>query len=394
MSRDYEIGRAEKDDFSELMEMMSESFSYVRAARTSLDRMLPDLYSPTDPAEGCNHVIRCGGKIVSTVGCFRVPLLVCGQKTSIAGVGGVCTLPEFRGRGYMHALLDVVMSEIASGDCAFAFLGGERRRYMAWGFECVVNQYCFRLSSHTEGAKACLAGDPIEIHECAASEADWSAVWKQAQKNSSISACGRESLQRKYDRADQRLFYVDDPDGAHVLVHEKGSQRELRAWAGDPELVGAIMGCLLNRGWDDLNAYLPWYPDQYRPVLKNLMRDWSMVSNMKAAVVDLAKTLELFKPHFDRCVQMSQLKGSVRLAMGPSRQVPAQEVVLEADGRELLIAPATGTRGKKVELSCREMVELLLNPYVAGWSLMLDPGLQWVADLFPVPLYVPRLYDV
>jgi len=392
------VERAGTDDFPELMKMLVTCFRTNRPDHPEFCELFPDLYRPTEEDMGYNYIIRQDGRIASCVGLFPIPVLIGGRTVNISGIGGVSTLPEYRRRGFMGAIMDHVMTEMICRGYPFGWLGGDRRRYMTWGYELAINHLLFNLNPLAPGLRKFLGKLTGPVIECDADQADWDVVWRQAQTNPKIAVCGRERLKLKYNRLGpggrQKLLYLDDPDGAHVVVSGEGTTRHVRAWAGQAELVGAIIAEKLNGEWEEAGVSLPWYPDHYCLVFKELMRGYSLVRSGNLAVMDLSGTLNLFKDHFDRRVEQFGLKGAVRLAMGPAGQIPAQEVLIEADGRELVISQARAGSAVKVELTCHQMVELMFTALVVGWSVRLDPAASWITTLFPVPFYLPEIFSV
>jgi predicted N-acetyltransferase YhbS len=381
-------------DFPELMNMLVTSFRTKQPDHAEFDAVFPDVYQPTDESMAKNHVLRRNGRIASCVGLFPIKVLIGETPTTIAGIGGVSTQPEFRNQGLMRILLDHVQGQILERGYPFTWLGGDRKRYMPWGHDLAVNEYQFTLNSRGPGFDDYLGKLPGAVRECTVDEADWPTLWQQAQRNRSLIACGEEQLRLKYKRIGQKVLYLDGPDAAHVVFCVDGSSRELRAWGGDPELVGAIVADKLNRDGESLVARLPWYPDPYCPVFKALMSNYTLAPCGNIAVYDLEKTLNLFKWHLDRRVREFGLKGTLRLAMGPCRQIPAQEVVLEADGSQLAISRSSGGSAPKLDLTCWQVVEVLFTPLAVGWSVRLDPKLRWLTALFPVPFYLPLIHHI
>lgn len=381
------------DDFPELMDMLLACFRVQRPDHPEFDVMFPDVYQPTDEQMGCNYVIRQDGRIASCVTLVPVDVQIDNQPARISGIAGVSTRPEFRGQHLMQTVLDHVTRQIADQGYAFSCLGGDRRRYSPWGYELAVNECHFWLTPRAAGLAEYLGKLTGPIIECDLDQAHWPTIWQQAQKNPTITVCGEQTLKSKYKRIGQKLLYLDDPDGGHIVMGPDKSQTELCAWGGQPQLVGAILAEKLSSGWNKVFVRLPWYPDHYCPIFKALMGNYSLGLGVSIAIYDLEKTLRMFKSHLDRRVRDFHLKGAIRLAVGPCRQTPAQEILLEADGSELAISPATGP-APKIELTRGQAVELMFTPLLVGWSVRLDPQFRWLTNLFPVPFFLPRLFHV
>jgi len=392
------VQRAGRNDFDELMEMLLTCFRAQQPDHPHFDHLFPDMYRATEEDMGCNYVIRRAGRIVSCVGLFPIPVWVCNRRVLIAGIGGVSTVPEFRGQGLMHTLMGHVQSAIVEQGYAFSWLGGDRRRYMPWGYEAVTNRFHFTLNSRAPGFGRFAKLVPEPMNLCDVDRSDWAMIWRQVQENPKISVCDEERVRLKYKRIGQKVFYTGRDDGAHIVVHESSESKTLVAWAGRPELIGGLIAGYIASPEEldrhNLEVFLPWYPDKYCPIFKELMVDYSMARGGNVAIVDLEKTFNMFKPYFDQRVREFDLKGHAVVRVNGAGKLPAQQVTLAADGRELAILPAGGDRGPCVELDRWQVVELMFTPLLVGYSQRLDRRVRWLTQLFPVPFYLPDVFGV
>jgi len=398
MTRSITVEQTSAEDFAELMDMLIRAFQANRPVKRPFQALFPDLYRPTDQNMRSNYVIRKNGKIAACVGLFPMRILICERTVTIAGIGGVSTLQDFRRQGLMRTLMQHVQKEIIDQGYPFSWLGGDRRRYMHWGYENTVNRFSFTMTPRAPGFAefADTLTEPMKTADLDRSE--WATIWQQAQKNPKLIVCGQEILKLKYQRLDQKVYYTGGPDGAHIVVFENDSKNELRAWAGDPQKVAALIAAYITRDDDNaphrLDAMLPWYPDHYCPVFKQLMAHYALASGGMIAVVDLEKTFNVFKDHFDRRVRQFNLTGKVTLKVGPCGQIPTQQILLEADCKQLAISKPTTTAPNCLELTRFQIVELMFTPLVVGYSVKLDPQVRWITTLFPVPFYLPGVFNV
>ncbi len=70
-----------------------------------------------------------GGKPVSHIKVVYNHLLIHGARVKVASIGGVCTHPEFRGRGAATALLDRCMAEATEAGATVLIISGGRGLY-------------------------------------------------------------------------------------------------------------------------------------------------------------------------------------------------------------------------------------------------------------------------
>jgi hypothetical protein len=114
------------------------------------------------------------------------------------------------------------------------------------------------------------------------------------------------------------------------------------------------------------------------------------------SILDLAKTFSLFRTYLDGRVTDLGLKGTVRLVMGPTQQMPRQEVILEADGKQFHIknGGSKSATVPTVEMTCHQMVDLLFSPSRLKWMDQMESSTRWLSALVPLPIFIPPLYHV
>lgn len=74
-------------------------------------------------------VIARGGKPVSHIKLVYNRLLICGCRVKVASIGGVCTHPDFRGKGIATVLLDHCIEEATGGGATLMIISGGRGLY-------------------------------------------------------------------------------------------------------------------------------------------------------------------------------------------------------------------------------------------------------------------------
>ncbi len=399
MSAEIKIERLSAVDFDELMDMLLTAFRAANPEHKEFDVLYPDLYQATDEKMSNFFVVRDKGKIVSCVGLFPVKLNLCGKVIELGGIGGVATLPEYRGRGLMQAVLDYVM-RVQIEECKYplSLLGGDRRRYQPWGFETANVKYSFILTKRGPGVKKYSGKLVGELKEGKVTELDWAEIWRQVQNNPDMCACGESELKLKYQRWGRSVVMSEGERGGHLVVQEADEKSVVvQSYAGEPETIGAIIVSKLESGeWDRVDVRLPMYPNKYCGVFKELMVDYGFGYTGKISVLDIKKTFEIFKEHFDLRVSTLGLKGKLLLKVGGVGVIGDEAIIVEADGKELNVSSASGSESglNIVELTRYQIVELLFSTLCLGWSYRLEPKAKWLAALMPVPYYVPPLYHI
>ena len=160
-----EIRRVRQDEFDELMDVMNKSFGFD-SDEAKFQHILPKYYYPEN--REMVHIAACeGGKIVSSVGLYPEKFINGGNQIDVACVGGVSTLPEFRGKGYFTEVMDSAVNEARDMGMKLLFLGGDRLRYGRFGFEYGGRTFSARISRRTAGL---LKPRPFEVRELTGGE--------------------------------------------------------------------------------------------------------------------------------------------------------------------------------------------------------------------------------
>jgi len=214
-------------------------------------------------------------------------------------------------------------------------------------------------------------------------------------------ACGEEELKLKYQRFGRTVVLAEGEQGGHIVVCATGDKSVvIQSYAGEPETIGAIIVKKIEEGqWERVDARLPMYPNKFCGVFKELMIDYGFGYTGKMAVLDIEKTFGVFTEHFNLRVDALSLKGKILLKMLSKdvRGISNQEILIEADGKQLNISRGTTSTvcgAEVVELTCHQVVELLFSPLCLGWSYRFPPKARWLASLMPVPYYIPPLYHI
>jgi predicted N-acetyltransferase YhbS len=141
---DDKIVQLSARDFEEAIDFLNLVFS----AHSPHDfaTMLPSIYGPTDELMGCNYAIKTDGRIRAIVGLFPINLSVGNVPLRIAGIGGVSTHPGHRATGYMKSLMHHCVTEMKTQGYQLSWLGGQRQRYLYFGYESCGTKCIFTVS--------------------------------------------------------------------------------------------------------------------------------------------------------------------------------------------------------------------------------------------------------
>lgn len=145
------------DDFEEAMDFLNLVFS--AHGPHDFAKLLPLLYRPTEAHMACNFAIRQQGRIRAIVGLFPLRWQVGQTALRVAGIGGVSTHPNCRGTGLMQRLMQHCVHQMKEQGYALSWLGGQRQRYLYFGYEkCGVS---LSFSLNKSNLKHSFSGAPL-----------------------------------------------------------------------------------------------------------------------------------------------------------------------------------------------------------------------------------------
>ena len=152
------------DEFDEAMAFLNMVFG--EHAPHDFERLLPSVYRPTDEHMANNYAMRVDGQLRSNVGMFPITWKVGDATLRVAGIGGVATHPEARGKGYMRALMEHCVARMKEQDFHLSWLGGQRQRYLYFGYEKCGSGCHFNLNKanlrHSFIGRPSLRFEPLE----------------------------------------------------------------------------------------------------------------------------------------------------------------------------------------------------------------------------------------
>ena len=130
---DEAVARLSPSEFDAFIDLINDAFGFSPA--DGFTHLLAGRYKPTPELVGCNCFIRRDGQMVAGAGVFPITWRVGGRELTMAGVGGVAVDPRFRRQGLMRRVMDHVRRRIGEAGYPLSWLGGQRQRYLYWGWE-------------------------------------------------------------------------------------------------------------------------------------------------------------------------------------------------------------------------------------------------------------------
>lgn len=136
--------RAGDADFESILALANACFVRDRDGGGMLARW-PHCYT-REPGRIQSFIMRENGRAISMVAYADQEVDVAGKAVRVAGITGVSTLPEYRGKGYMTRLLASCIEDMAARHYALSELGGDRQRYRHFGWELGSREWQFQFS--------------------------------------------------------------------------------------------------------------------------------------------------------------------------------------------------------------------------------------------------------
>lgn len=141
-----EIKRLKKENYDELISLLNLVFSKQNNCEMDFERELPNMCI-RDDAHMRKHVgLFLDGKLVSVVGVYPLQARVLDKEINFCTVGNVATHPDYEGNGYMNILLNKAMEIVNDQGYDACRLGGNRARYLRFGFELCGRNYSYYIT--------------------------------------------------------------------------------------------------------------------------------------------------------------------------------------------------------------------------------------------------------
>ena len=141
-----EIKRLKKENYDELISLLNLVFSKQNNCVMDFERELPNMCVRDDTHMRKHIGLFLDNRLVSVVGVYPLPTKVLDSEIKFCTVGNVATHPDFEGRGYMSLLLERAMEIVKEEKYDACRLGGDRARYLRFGFELCGMNYSYYIT--------------------------------------------------------------------------------------------------------------------------------------------------------------------------------------------------------------------------------------------------------
>lgn len=233
-----------RGEWAQILRVTETAFA---AKRSHFTRIYPHAY-PGPEAAGRFVVCEEDGRILGAVNRTVYPLRLGSRRVAAVGIGGVCTLPEARGRGVMSGMLRLAEELGRKEGTILGVLWGDRLRYRRYGYEIAGSQSTLALTPrYLAGASAVKlrrlgmedAAGILRLWRSSPASVDRSLAWQERLL--------RRSIYRAWGNAE---------GGLRVYLMALHEHPELLAdLGGDPHLAaGAILSYMKGRRLERVEA--------------------------------------------------------------------------------------------------------------------------------------------
>ncbi len=370
-----EIRTVTPQEWDEFQRFLERCYGHRRGLFTDC---YPELYRTDPDALSCFNIIEHNGKIAAHVGLFPIKLISFGSEVKAGGIGGVATLPEFRGKGYMSVLLNHVVKVMRKRGWALSLLWGDRQRYYPFGWETAGLKYSLVI---TRRALSRANVRPSKLEEVSAKEALPKIEKLEAQLPMRVE---RPRMLDSLSKIFLRNWIGDD---GYVISRGSGFEcpaiLEVASETGrEKELIMGVMDrCFEDSATVKINVF-----DRNRfERLFQVASEWTLEPEGQFRIIDVAGLLKSFAKLIETRAQSLR---EFQIAVGFKRAGTVGAATLQLKNSNLRILEGKHA-DNYVELDEPEGVRLILGPCFG-----VPAGLEVVSPLFPLPLHVSRIDEV
>jgi predicted acetyltransferase len=374
------------DEFDPFVRFLNRSFGFGRGV---FEASFPHIYHPTPELCAATFVMEQDGQIVSHVGVYPLEVEIHATRWSIAGIGGVGTLPAARGKGYMTQLLYHVLDAMRERGYVLSWLGGDRQRYNTFGWESAGSNYELTFSRRALDRAGLGQDAPVEI--LASDPAEALPVVERLQRTLACRAI-RADLAAQLRKSDLSIWTTADGSGYALLRGRPWGPMHVMELASSKGQEASILRAIMD--WtrrDELTWILPACDEARLARLMPYTRHWRRAGWDMWRIVDLAQALAL------ACAIMQQRAAAVRdfkLAIGMVEHDRTQAATLSVRDGEVQVTPGRHADAY-VEWPVVDATRLLIGgPTVARPPALPDPLWAGLRALLPIPAFLPPLDHV
>ena len=378
-----EITMLKPEEYEEMMKFLETSY---RISKGYFSRRYPHVWRKDTIQYENRLILKRNGRIVSHVGIFPLTMKIDNVEVKMGGIGGVATLQEYRGLGYMTKLMNYAIKKMKDEKYPLSILWGDRQRYGHFGYEIVGKKVLFTVSLRSLSVEA----KPSEIN----------IVRYRGEKellDKIIKLHEQEPIIIKRTIRDNKLLYnipglivyVGEVNGnsAYIVFESDDPPRTIIEYGGKPDVLISLLYTILKILDKELNissvdVEAPYYSYETFHEMFKVFSSWKIRSQAMVKILNLKELLENYLPIIAR--RTEEIKYELMLGIRET----GEKVKLTLDHGTVVIEPR-GKAKTKILLSERDMAKLLFDG-----PETVSPYFPMLNLLFPLPLHVGTLNHI
>ena len=368
-----EVIRTVRSDEREALERLLERC--YGASWGAFGRWGPDLLRDDEEAMRYHLVLEADGRLAAHVGGYPLEIVMGPSRVMAAGVGGVGTHPDARGKGHMSRLLEASLLRWREWGWRLSALWGDRQRYGSFGWETCGLKYTATLTRRSLERNGIR---PAEVEEVGPRDPAVAARLRALHATLDYRV-ERPHFDLQLSREGVRVLL--GPDG---YLLSRGDYGDLRVseivspTRREPELILGAM----NRVFAD-SAHLDFGLGERERLARAIaaMSGWQLGTQGMLRIVDWPGLLRDLRPLLaSRAVGLAPFC----VCIGCRWREETEWATVEWDGAALSTEARRVGDGTEIELPT-------LTGLVLGSPHPVPPALGAFASLLPIPVHVPAL---
>ncbi len=374
--------RAGMQDYDSLIELVDECFPGDKQLGGMLPRW-PHCFRK-DRIQN-SLIIKDGARVIGHVGCVDQTVLFREGQIRVAGISGVATKPEYRGKGVMTSILLYTEEFLRREGYLISDLGGSRQRYGRFGWELGGRVWQFNVTPRSLGAVGEPSGFGVEKYSRSLEEVRMTLMINRRQRLGVkrdrtlhallLGRLGKEVLLAR------RRGVLD----SYAVIERREKWAHIGEYAGTADGVHAILLHLTESlGVESAVVPSPWsHPINQR--LREVSSGWQVNCLRSIKIIDLPGTLKAFSRQISRKYGELGLRGTRVLILGIEGEPVAAKLKFSPDGASV---SRTRTRKDAIILPRREMVQFVFGPEPPSSITNLPSGASFVEVVFPLDFHI------
>jgi GNAT superfamily N-acetyltransferase len=372
--------RAIDGDLDSMVELADACFIRDRDSGGMLARW-PHCYTK-EPGRIHAFLMREGDRAISMVAYADQTIDVAGQAIRVAGITGVATLPEHRGKGYMTGLLRHCIEDMTARGYALSELGGDRQRYRRFGWEVGSRERQYWITRRS------LADNPAGGFQVDSYRPEDLEALIEIHDRTPYGIRRSAHLHGLLFRRLGWETWVCRRDGsicAYLNIYSHGDSARVDEFGGSYEgIVAGLLHLLHAPGRERLNLCSPW-DHPYNRGFFDVSAGWQESIPRKVRIVHLDRTLEGFSSLLARRYRESGIRGTRSVALGIEGRDGRVGVTFTPQGVSVGPAPK---RADPILLPEDGMVRFLFGSGGAAATVDLPERQRFLDALLPLDFFL------